>query len=80
MELIAILISAILGWQIARLGPREIKGIAVATIGCTVALMAAQPFDLSLEGILFTLVYNAGVITVPYVAGMLLRQLRTRMG
>jgi|GEM_PF-3111327 len=80
MELIAILISGIVGWQVARLGSRELKGIAVVVIGWTVAMMAASVFDLSVEAVLYTLVYNAALITVPYGIGVLLRRWRMRAG
>jgi hypothetical protein len=75
MEFIAIVIAAILGWQFAALGPREIKAIAIVVAGWTAVTTAASVPYLTLEGFVFSLVYHTVVVTVPYVLGALARRL-----
>lgn len=66
MELIAVIIAAILGWQYAAFGAREAKAIALVVAGWTAVTTAASVPYLTLEGFALSLAWHAGVIVVPY--------------
>ena len=75
MELIAILIAGILGWNYATLGLREVKVIALVVAGWTAVATAASVPYLTFEGFLFSLLYRAVIVTVPYMVGAFARRL-----
>ena len=75
MEFIAIVIAAILGWNYATLGMREVKVIALVVAGWTAVATAASVPYLTFEGFVFSLAYHAVVVTMPYVLGALARRL-----
>ena len=78
MELAAVIISAILGWQNGRLGLREFQVIALVVIGWTAVVAAASVPYLTIEGLLVSLVYHAALVIVPYVVVALIRRLVRR--
>lgn len=78
MELIAVLIAGILGWQHGTLGAREVKVMALVVAGWTAVTTAASVPYLTFEGFLFSLAYHALVISVPYAMGALAKRLFSR--
>jgi hypothetical protein len=78
MELIAVIIGAILGWQHGTLGAREAKVIAIVVAGWTAVTTAASVPYLTIESFAFSLARHAAVVTVPYVLGALAKRLFTR--
>ena len=75
MELIAIIIAAILGWQHGTLGAREAKVIALVVAGWTAVTTAASVPYLTVEGFLVSLAWHAVVVAVPYAIAALARRL-----
>ena len=75
MDFIAIVIAAILGWNYATLGLREVKAIALVVAGWTAVTTAASVPYLTIEGFVSSLAYHAVVVTVPYALGALARRL-----
>jgi hypothetical protein len=78
MELIAIIVAGIFGWQNAALGKREVQIIAIVVVGWTAVTTAAMVPDLTVNALLFSLFYHAVVVTVPYVVGALARRVADR--
>jgi len=78
MELIAILVGGLLGWQHGTLGRRELHVIALVVVGWTAVMAAAAVPYLTLGGLLTTLVYHSVVVAVPYTAGVLVHRLARR--
>lgn len=78
MELIAILIAGILGWQHGTLGKREAQIIGLVVVGWSAVTSAAAVPYLTLGSLGFDLFYHAVVVTVPYVVGALARRLSER--
>jgi hypothetical protein len=79
MEFIAILVAGLLGWQNGTFGRRELQVIAVVVAGWTAVTTAAAVPYLSLEAFVADLVYHAVVVTVPYLVGVVARQLSRRL-
>ena len=75
MELIAIIIAAILGWQHGTLGMREAKVMALVVAGWTAVTTAASVPYLTVEGFLLSLASHAVVVAVPYGIAALARRL-----
>lgn len=78
MEIIAILVAALVGWQNGAFGKREWQGIGLVVAGWTAVTTAAAVPYLSLEGFFTDLFYHAVVVTVPYALGVLTRRLVRR--
>ena len=78
LELTALVVSAILGWQIGHLGRRELKGIAIVALGWTaVTTVASLPY-VSLTGLLAVLVFRTLLIGAPYTLAALARRFQRR--
>jgi uncharacterized membrane protein len=78
MEIIAVFIAGLLGWQVGTFGRKEVKAIAIVVIGwTTVTTLASVPY-VSVDGVLITLALRTLLIAVPYTVGMLLRRWRKR--
>jgi hypothetical protein len=75
MELIAVIIAAILGWQRGTFGALEAKAIALAVAGWTAVTAAASVPYLTLEGLVVSLVTHALVVIVPYGLAAVARRL-----
>ena len=75
MELIAVIVGAILGWQHGTLGPREAKAMAIVVAGWTAVTTAASLPNLTVEGFLLTLVWHSAVVALPYTLAMLLKRI-----
>ena len=78
MEIIAILVAALVGWQNGAFGKREVQGIVLVVAGWTAVTTAAAVPYLSLGGFVFDLLYHAALVTVPYALGALAHRLRRR--
>ncbi len=78
MELVAVIISAILGWQNGRLGVRELQVMALVAVGWTAVIAAASVPYLTIMGLLVSLVYHVAVVAVPYVVASLIRRVLRR--
>lgn len=78
MELIAVIIGAILGWQHGTLGAREAKAIAIVVAGWTAVTTAASIPYLTVEGFVLTLIWHTAVVAVPYALAVLARRLIRR--
>jgi hypothetical protein len=77
-ELIVAAVSAILGWQNGRLGPRELKGIAIVVLGWTAVTTAASLPYVSLTGLAFVLIVRTLLVGAPFAVAVLARRLRRR--
>lgn len=75
MELIAVIIAGILGWQHARLGAHEAKAMAIVVAGWTAVTTAASVPYLTVEGFVVSLAWHAVVVAVPYTIGALAKRL-----
>jgi len=75
MELIAIIVAGLLGWQNGGFGKRELQIIALVVVGWSAVTSAAAVPYLTLGGLLYDLFYHAVVVTVPYGVGALARRL-----
>jgi hypothetical protein len=78
MELAAILIAAIVGWQVARLGPREWKGLALVVVGWSAVLAVASVPYLTLGSLAVSLIYHALIVVGPYALAVLARRIKDR--
>ena len=78
MELIAIIVAGLLGWQNGGFGKRELQIIALVVVGWSAVTSAAAVPYLTLGGLLYDLFYHAVVVTVPYSAGALAGRLSKR--
>ena len=78
MELAAILIAAIVGWQVARFGPREWKGIALVVVGWSAVLAVASVPYLTLGDLAVSLIYHALIVAGPYSLAALARRFSDR--
>ena len=74
MELIAVIIAAILGWQHGTLGAREAKVIAIVVAGWTAVTTAASVPYLTIESFVLSLAWHAVVVAAPYALGVLARR------
>jgi hypothetical protein len=78
MEIIAVFIAGLLGWQVGTFGRKEVKAIAIVVLGwTTVTTLASLPY-VSVDRVLMTLALRTLLIAVPYAIGMLLRRWRKR--
>ena len=75
MELIAVIVGGILGWQHGTLGAREAKVIALVVAGWTAVTTAASVPYLTLEGFVVSLAWHTVVVAVPYALGALAKRL-----
>jgi len=78
MEIIAIIVAGLIGWQNATFGKRELQVIALVVGGWTAVTTAAAVPYLTFEALVFDLFYHSVVVTVPYVVGALARRLTRR--
>ena len=78
MELIAVIIAAILGWQHGTVGAREAKVIAIVVAGWTAVTTAASIPYLTIENFLLSLAWHTAVVAVPYGLAVLARRLIRR--
>jgi hypothetical protein len=78
MEIVAIVIAGLLGWQNGTFGKRELQIIGIVVAGWTAVLTAASVPYLTLGGFLTTLVYTTVVVTVPYAVGAMAKRLAGR--
>jgi hypothetical protein len=79
LEVIAIAVSAVLGWRSGRLGQREVKAIAIIVLGWTaVTTIASLPY-VSLPNLLIVLVIRTLLVGGPYtIAALTMRLQRGR--
>jgi hypothetical protein len=79
VEIIAIIVAGLIGWQNGTFGKRELQIIALVVGGWTAVTTAAAVPYLTLEGFVFDLFYHSVVVGVPYAVGALAQRLsRTR--
>ena len=79
MEIIAIIVSGLIGWQNGTFGQRELQVMAIVVAGWTAVTTAAAVPYLTLEALVFDLFYHSVVVAVPYAVGALVHRLsRTR--
>jgi hypothetical protein len=78
IELTAIFIAAIVGWQIGTIGVREIKGMALVVAGWTAVDTVAMVPYLSIEFFVRDLANHAAVVCIPFAVAVGLRRLRMR--
>jgi hypothetical protein len=78
LEIAAIIVSAVLGWQSGCIGERELKAIAIIVLGWTaVTTVASLPY-VSLGGLLVALVSRALLIGAPYTIAAVAKRLQSR--
>lgn len=78
LEIIAVVVSAVLGWQSGRIGEREVKALAIIVLGWTaVTTVASLPF-ISLTDLLIVLVSRALLIGAPYTLAAFAKRLQRR--
>jgi hypothetical protein len=80
VELIALIIAALLGWQNGRFGRRELQAMALVVVGWSAVLAVASVPYLTLGALAYSLVYHALVVVVPYGLASLARRLKDRRG
>jgi hypothetical protein len=78
MEIVAIIVAGLLGWQNGAFGKRELQIIALVVVGWSAVTSAAAVPYLTLSGLLYDLFYHTVVVTVPYGVGALARRLSER--
>jgi hypothetical protein len=78
MELIAIIVAGLLGWQHGTLGKRELQIIALVVVGWSAVTSAASVPYLTLRSLGFDLFYHAVVVVVPYLVGALVGRVARR--
>jgi hypothetical protein len=78
IELTAIFIAAIVGWNVGAIGKREIQGLALVVAGWTAVDTVAMVPYLSLEFFAADLVSHAAVVCIPYAVAVGLRRLKMR--
>ena len=78
MELIAVIIGGILGWQHGTLGAREAKVMAIVVAGWTAVTTAASVPYLTFESFVLSLAWHAVVVAGPYALAVLARRLIRR--
>ena len=76
IELTAIFIAAIVGWQVGTIGARELKGLALVVAGWTAVDTVAMVPYLSAESFLYTLANHAAVVCIPFAVAVGLRRLK----
>jgi hypothetical protein len=80
MELIAIIVAGLLGWQYGTLGKRELQIMALVVVGWSAVTSAASVPYLTLRSLGFDLFYHAVVVAVPYGVGALARRVAKGRG
>lgn len=75
MEIIAIIVAGLVGWQNGTFGQRELQIMGLVVGGWTAVTTAAQVPYLTVEGLVFDLFYHTVVIAVPYAVGALAHRL-----
>lgn len=78
MEIVAVFIAGLLGWQLGTFGRKEVKAIAIVVLGWTTVTTLASIPHVSVDGVLVTLGLRTLLIAAPYTAGTLLRRWRKR--
>ena len=78
MELIAVIIGGILGWQHGTLGAREAKVMVIVVAGWTAVTTAASVPYLTFESFVLSLAWHAVVVAVPYAAGAAAKRIAGR--
>jgi hypothetical protein len=78
MELIAIIVAGLLGWQHGTFGRRELRIMALVVIGWSAVTSAASVPYLTLESRGVGLLYHARIVTGPYALGALARRVSGR--
>ena len=78
MELIAVIIGGILGWQHGTLGAREAKVMVIVVAGWTAVTTAASVPYLTLESFVVSLGWHTVVVAVPYALGALVKRVSRR--
>lgn len=79
-DLFAVFIAAIVGWNVATVGRREMLGMALVVAGWTAVDTAAMVPYLSGEFFLRNLANHAAAVCIPFVVAALLRRLLKRAG
>jgi hypothetical protein len=78
LEIIAAVVSAVLGWQIGYVGRREVKAIAIVVLGWTaVTTVASLPY-VSLTGLLVVLIWRTLLIGAPFTIAALAKRMQRR--
>jgi len=80
MELIAIIVAGVLGWQNGSLGKRELQIMALVIVGWSAVTSAASVPYLTLTSLAYDLFYHTIVVAVPYLVGALARRVSERRG
>jgi hypothetical protein len=80
MDLIAILVAGLLGWQNGTLGKRELQIIALVVVGWSAVTSVASVPYLTLRSLGLDLLYHTVVVVVPYLVCALARRLAKRRG
>lgn len=75
MEIVAIIVAGLVGWQNGTFGKRELQIMALVVGGWTAVTTAASVPYLTLEQMVFDLFYHSVVIAVPYAVGALAHRL-----
>ena len=75
MEIIAILVAALIGWQNGTFGKRELQVIGLVVAGWTAGTTAAAVPYLTFGGFVVDLIYHTVAVTVPYTLGVLAHRL-----
>jgi len=74
VDLIAIIVAGLFGWQNGRLGKRELQIIGIVVVGWSAVTSVASVPYLTLGSLGFDLFYHAVVVAVPYLVGALARR------
>lgn len=77
-DLFAVIIAAIVGWNVAASGKREFLGMALVVGGWTAVDTVAMVPYLSGEFFLRNLANHAAVVCIPFIVAVLLRRLYSR--
>ena len=78
MEIIAVIVAGLVGWQNGSFGKRELQVIGLVVAGWTAGTTAAAVPYLTVEGFVSDLLYHAAVVTVPYAVGVAAHRLSRR--
>jgi hypothetical protein len=78
MEIIAIIVAGLIGWQNGTFGQRELQVIALVVAGWTAVTTVAMVPYLTIEALVLDLFYHTVVVAVPYAVGALANRLSRR--
>ena len=78
MEIIAIIVAGLIGWQNGTFGRRELQVMALVVGSWTAATTVATVPHLTLETFALDLFYHTVVVAVPYAVGTLAHRLARR--